>query len=99
MKPDSISIARAYKLHLNELMIDIKERHVLKVPVAHIHVIEFKKKRGLPHCHMLIMLRQEDKIRTKEQIDNIVSAEIPPVKDPKLRELVRTFSLQAPVCG
>ena len=67
--------------------------------LLHTYMSSNLKKRGLPHCHMLIMLRQEDKIRTKEQIDNIVSAEIPPVKDPKLRELVRTFSLQAPVCG
>ena len=47
---------------------------------------------------MLIMLRQEDKIRTKEQIDNIVSAEIPPVEDPELRELVRTCMIHGS-CG
>lgn len=40
-RPDLV--ARVYKLHLNELMVDIKERHVLGVPTAHIHVIEFQK--------------------------------------------------------
>ncbi|XP_076061544.1 uncharacterized protein LOC143037294 [Oratosquilla oratoria] len=80
-RPDLL--ARVFK-HLNELMIDIKDRYVLGVPIAAIHVLEFQK-RGLPHCHMLIMLREEDKIRTKEQIDNIVSAELPSEHDPELR--------------
>ncbi|XP_076063445.1 uncharacterized protein LOC143038309 [Oratosquilla oratoria] len=89
-RPDLL--ARVFKQHLNELMIDIKDRHVLGVPIAAIHVIEFQK-RGLPHCHMLIMLREEDKIRTKEQIDNIVSAELPSEHDPELRELVKKLMI------
>ena len=51
--PDLVS--RVYRLHLAELLRDIKDRHILGVPVAHIHVIEFQK-RSLPHCHMLIIL-------------------------------------------
>ncbi|XP_076035366.1 uncharacterized protein LOC143021643 [Oratosquilla oratoria] len=94
-RPDLL--ARVFKQHLNELMIDIKDRHVLGVPIAAIHVIEFQK-RGLPHCHMLIMLREEDKIRTKEQIDNIVSAELPSEHDPELRELVKKLMMHGP-CG
>ena len=34
-------VARVYNLHLKELLIDIKDRHIFGVPVAHIHVIEF----------------------------------------------------------
>ncbi|XP_076069725.1 uncharacterized protein LOC143041602 [Oratosquilla oratoria] len=94
-RPDLL--ARVFKQHLNELMIDIKDSHVLGVPIAAIHVIEFQK-RGLPHCHMLIMLREEDKIRTKEQIDNIVSAELPSEHDPELRELVKKLMIHGP-CG
>ncbi|XP_076035390.1 uncharacterized protein LOC143021665 [Oratosquilla oratoria] len=94
-RPDLL--ARVFKQHLNELMIDIKDRHVLGVPIAAIHVIEFQK-RGLPHCHMLIMLREEDKIRTKEQIYNIVSAELPSEHDPELRELVKKLMIHGP-CG
>ena len=52
-RPDLVS--RVFKLHLAELLNDIKNRHVLGVPIAHVHVIEFQK-RGLPHCHMLITL-------------------------------------------
>ena len=40
--PDLLS-----KLHLAKLLNDIKNKHVLGVPVAHVHVIEFQK-RGLP---------------------------------------------------
>ena len=34
----------------SELLRDINDCHVLGVPVARVHVIEFQK-RGLPHCH------------------------------------------------
>ena len=33
--------------------------------------------RGLPHCHLLIILHPSDKPNTIEDIDNLVSAEIP----------------------
>lgn len=58
-KPDEE--VRVYKLQFNELTIYTRKRHVLGVPIAHIHVIEFQK-RGLPHCRIPIMLREEDKI-------------------------------------
>ena len=73
--PDLVS--RVYRLHFAELLCDIKDRHILGVPMAHIHVIEFQK-RGLPHCHMLIILRAEYKLRTRNDIDRIISAETRP---------------------
>ena len=85
-------------LHLVELLHDIKDRHVLGVPVAHVHVIEFQK-RGLPHCHMLIILRGEDKLRTSDDIDKMISADIPdPENDPELHELVKSCMIHGP-CG
>jgi len=84
-RPDLVS--RVYKLHLAQLLHDIKNRHVLGVPVAHVHVIEFQK-RGLPHCHMLIILRGEDKLRNRDDSDCIISAEIPdPEEDSELYNL------------
>ena len=65
-RPDLLS--RVFKLHLAELLNDIKNRHVLGVPVANVDVIEFQK-RGLPHCHMRI---KEDKLRDSNDIDNII---------------------------
>jgi hypothetical protein len=91
-------VSRVFHLHLAELLRDIKDRHVLGVPVAHVHVIEFQK-RGLPHCHMLIVLRAEDKLRTRDNIDRLISAEIPdPEEDLELHSLAKSFMINGP-CG
>ena len=95
-RPDLIS--RVFKLHLAELLNDIKNRHVLDVPVALVHVIEFQK-HGLPHCHMLIIFREEDKLRDSNDIGNIISAEIPDENDePELFEIVKSCMIHGP-CG
>ena len=87
-RPDFVS--RVYRLHLAKFLHDIKDCHILGVPVAHIHVIKFQK-RGLPHCHMLIILRAEDKVRTRDDIDRIISAEIPdPEEDLETYNLVKS---------
>ena len=81
-------------------MNDIKNRHVLSVPVAHFHVIEFQK-RGLPHCHMLIILRKEDTLRDSNDIDNIISGEIPDKNDElELFEIAKSCVIHRPcVCN
>jgi hypothetical protein len=95
-RPDLV--ARVYKSHLAELLKDVKERHIFGVPAAHVHVIEFQK-RGLPHCHMLVILRNEDKMRHRDDIDRIGSAEFPNENDdPVLYELVKKFMVHGP-CG
>ena len=87
-------MARVFKAHLEELLTDIKERHVLGVPMAHVHVIEFQK-RGLQHCHMLIIVREQCKLRNRNEIDRMISTEIPaPREDPELYELVKSCMIQ-----
>ena len=61
------------------------------------YVIEFQK-RGLPHCHMLIWLKEEDHLDTPEKIDACISAEIPPESNPELRQKVLSLHLHNP-CG
>ena len=95
-RPDLV--ARVYKLHLDSLLHDIATRHVLGVPVCHIHVIEFQK-RGLPHCHLLITLRECDKLREIEDIDAFISAELPdPAIDPELHRIIKCNMIHGP-CG
>ena len=95
-RPDLV--ARVYKLHLDSLLHDITQRHVLGVPVCHIHVIEFQK-RGLPHCHLLITLRECDKLREAEDIDSFISAELPdPTIDPELHRIIKCNMIHGP-CG
>jgi hypothetical protein len=45
------------------------------MPVAKVWVVEFQKC-GLPHVHMLLILNNQSKLWTPEDIDNMVSVEI-----------------------
>ncbi|XP_074305335.1 uncharacterized protein LOC141640430 [Silene latifolia] len=84
-RPDILS--RIFKIKLEELMIDLKERHI------------FGKKRGLPHAHILLFLHREDKFPEAADIDKIISAEIPdPVENPVLHAVVCTHMIHGP-CG
>ena len=96
-RPDLV--ARVFKLHLASLLKDIKDKHILGVPVANIHVIEFQN-RGLPHCHMLIILREEDKPKNRNDIDKLICAEIPdPEENPELHHLVKQCMIHGPYGG
>ena len=79
-RPDLV--ARVFKLKLTELMKDLKKKAVFGQVLAFVKVIEFQK-RGLPHAHTLIILSPDAKPRTVEDVDAIVSAEIP--DEPHLR--------------
>ena len=63
-----------------------------------VHTIEFQK-RGLPHMHLLIFLDPEDKIRNAEDVDSIVSAQLPdPETQPILFETIANCMVHGP-CG
>ena len=95
-RPDLVTCVFNRQLH--ELLYDIKHRHILGKPVAMIHVIEFQK-RGLPHCHMLIVLDQHSKLRDRHDIDSIISAEIPDEKKQLLLyQIVKSYMIHGP-CG
>ena len=80
-RPDLV--ARVFKLKKDQLMNDIKSGNVFgKVP-AFLWVIEFQK-RGLPHTHILVILDEEDRLTTSSDVDNVISAQLPP--DPNLFE-------------
>ena len=73
-------------------------RHVLGKVAAKVHVIEFQKC-GLPHCHLLIHLHPDDKLCNADDIDRIISAEIPdPFINPKLYNIVKSCMIHGP-CG
>ena len=90
--------ARVFHLKLKLFIEDIVKKSVLGKVVAYVYSIEFQK-RGLPHCHMLFILYEDDKPRTTEQIDNIVSAEIPnPILNPLAHDTITTSMIHGP-CG
>ena len=41
-----------------------------------VYTVEFQK-RGLPHAHIVLWLADEDKLKTPEDIDEVICAEIP----------------------
>jgi hypothetical protein len=91
-------IARIFDLKRKALMREVYENGVLGRAVAHVYTIEFQK-RGLPHMHLLIYLKQEDKIRTPVQVDQVVSAEFPdPVLKPALFGIIKRCMVHGP-CG
>ncbi|XP_074289034.1 uncharacterized protein LOC141614177 [Silene latifolia] len=95
-RPDILS--RVFKIKLEELMIDLKERHIFGRVRAVVYTIEFQK-RGLPQAHILLFLHREDKFPEAADIDKIISAEIPnPVENPVLHAVVCTHMIHGP-CG
>ena len=58
----------------------------LGLVVAYAWTIEFQK-RGLPHLHLLIIVRPEDKVRSPADVDARVCAELPDARDPSQRDL------------
>lgn len=63
-----------------------------------IYVIEYQK-RGLPHSHIILTLAAEDKLNSAEEIDEVISAEIPDeVNDPLAFETVMRCMIHGP-CG
>ena len=91
--------ARVFNMKVKNLMTDIIEDEILGKPVAHVETIEWQKRKGLPHIHILLTLHSDDKLRDPTDIDKCVSAEIPDqTKNPKLYEAVKRHMIHGP-CG
>ncbi|KAJ8953505.1 hypothetical protein NQ318_023628 [Aromia moschata] len=91
-------VSRVFKCKSDALLDDIINVRIFGVGAAKLAVIEFQK-RGLPHIHILIILIDADRIRDAQQIDRIVSAEIPsPAQEPELYDLVSRHTIHGP-CG
>ncbi|XP_028779075.1 uncharacterized protein LOC114735542 [Neltuma alba] len=95
-RPDILT--RMFNLKLAALMKCIKEQKIFGTIKAEIYTIEFQK-RGLPHAHIILFIEPCDKPKTAEDVDRIISAEIPDKDaDPVLFELVTNFMMHGP-CG
>ena len=73
-------IARVFRIKINALLQGINVNNILGVPIGHTMVVEFQK-RGLPHVHILIILKQGDKSLTDDDYELFVCAEIPETRN------------------
>ena len=55
-----------------QLMLDITENEIFGRIVAHVETIEWQKRKGLPHLHLLVTLHQDDKMRDPSDIDRFL---------------------------
>ncbi|XP_061993666.1 uncharacterized protein LOC133711576 [Rosa rugosa] len=79
---------RVFSGKYEHLKKDIYKIGVLDKVIAHVHVIEFQK-RGLPHCHMVIVLDENDKLNIPNDYHHIIWLEIScRNEEPKLYNIV-----------
>nr|GMD12781.1 Hydroxyproline O-galactosyltransferase GALT2 [Ipomoea batatas] len=91
-------IARVFHAKMQELKNDITKKQFFGEIAAYTYVIEFQK-RGLPHAHFLIILKDNCHAMSPSFVDNFVSAEIPDKHlQHVLYELVKQHMVHGP-CG
>lgn len=87
--------ARVFKQKLKSLIDFIVKYSIFGITRCLLYTIEWQK-RGLPHAHILVWLK--DRIRP-EEIDQIISAKIPdPLIDQELFDIVTKHMIHGP-CG
>ncbi|XP_074289273.1 uncharacterized protein LOC141614427 [Silene latifolia] len=94
-RPDIV--VRVFHAKLLALRKLIMEKHIFGEVAAFIYVVEFQK-RGLPHAHILIILKPPYKLNSPSDFYKFVSAEIPCSDSPRLRALVLKHMMHEP-CG
>ncbi|XP_046965797.1 uncharacterized protein LOC124534146 [Vanessa cardui] len=88
-------VARVFRLKVKKLMTVINKGKIFGEVLCFMYSIEWQK-RGLPHVHILLWLKE--KLRP-DQIDNIINAEIPdPNNDQSLHDIIVTNMIHGP-CG
>ena len=93
-----IYVFRVFHIKLQSLLDDLTKRQVLGKVVAYT-AMEEDQKRGLPHCHILLIMADESKPRQPSDFDKITSAEIPnPATNPTLHRIVTSSLCHGP-CG
>lgn len=95
-RPDVV--ARVYHAKLLDLHDFLIKKGHLGTVAAWAHVTEFQK-RGLPHEHFLLVMAPDSKLKSPDDYDRYISAEIPdPEKYPELYRLVCKHMMHGP-CG
>lgn len=95
-RPDLVS--HVFSLKKKALMHAILKDGIFGPCVAHVYSIEFQK-RGLPHMHLLLFLKDGFKLVNPDIVNSIISAQWPdPLTQPRSFETVKKFMVHGP-CG
>ncbi|XP_027122061.2 uncharacterized protein [Coffea arabica] len=95
-RPDLV--ARVFRAKFEVLKTEIVKKKLFGEVAAFVYVIEYQK-RGLPHAHILVILKPEAKPLNPETYDKMVSAELPdPNEQSYLYSLVIKHMMHGP-CG
>ena len=90
--------ARVFKLKLNSLLKDICTNKIYGDIKGYTATVEFQK-RGLPHIHIVVILADDCKPRSPDEVNKMVSAEIPdPQINPTLHRIITANNIHGP-CG
>ena len=84
---------RVFWIKLQQLLNDIEKGQIFGETVATLWVVEFQKL-GKPHAHILVTLKDNDKLKTGADIDTCISAERPNTNN-TLLALVDQFMLHS----
>ena len=91
-------VSRVFNLKKNALILTIVEGKLFGEVLAYVYIVEYQK-RGLPHVHLLLTLKQNSKITIPEIVDKYISAEIPnPDEHQLLHSIVMKNMVHGP-CG
>jgi len=69
-RPDLVT--RVFRFKLKDFIDDIVKRKIFGETLAYVYLIEHQKY-GLPHAHCLFTLSNENKIKTSDDVDKIIS--------------------------
>ncbi|XP_057247517.1 uncharacterized protein LOC130589903 [Beta vulgaris subsp. vulgaris] len=94
-RPDLV--AKIFCAKLLALKKHIMEKQVFGDVAAIVYIVEFQKW-GLPHAHMLIILKPAFKIKCPTHFDRFICAEIPTQDNPHLRKSILKHMMHGP-CG
>jgi len=95
-RPDLVS--RVFQMKKKAIIDFIYKHGIFGSAVAYVYTIEFRK-RGLPHIHILIFLKEPYKLHTTEAIDSCIWARWPdPETQPLLFKTIKRCMVHGP-CG
>ncbi|XP_012846882.1 PREDICTED: uncharacterized protein LOC105966852 [Erythranthe guttata] len=94
-RPDLI--ARVFRSKLEEPKHDIVVRGLFGKVAAYVYTVE-SQKRGLPHCHWVIILDAHHRMTSAAAYDKFISAELPDTSHQFLRAYVVKHMMHGP-CG